>query len=228
MAKAVCGAQRKGKPGVYCQSTLRYPNGRCRAHGGPSAIIGPANQNWTGGRYSKYVPKRLRPDFDASLNDPDRLELAGQLAALDARFSELMRGLDTDNTDASYTDLPKKWEMMERAQLAGRQEHAMQLYMEIKAGLTLAARLQSTWAEMYDVIERRRKVVESERKRMLESAELLSIGQTMALVDQLQGAVFEIVKDRATLSAIAGAFAKTLGTVPSGRGNAQELAKQSG
>jgi hypothetical protein len=161
------------------------------------------------------VPKRLNADYHASLNDPARLELGNQIAALDSRFAELLRGLGTDPSDAGIGKLLSKWNRLQRAEQAGNDELVAELRAEIAKGLTVAARLEATWHELYQVTERRRRLVESERKRLLESAEMLTLAQTMMLIERLQDSVIAHVTDRSTLENIAAEFARLIGPITS-------------
>lgn len=189
-------------------------------HGGPNGKrSGPAHHNWKGGVTSQYWPKRLRADFDRSINNPQRLELGEAIGGIDARFAELVRALGGENTDVGFVDLAKKWREMERTQLAGQTDQSGQLYAEIKRGVNAAARVESTWRELYRVMEQRRRLVESERKRLVEQAEVITMGQAVQLFTNLQQAVLDNVTDKAALGRIAETFASALGPIISVRGD---------
>lgn len=207
--RARCGAKLRHKD-ARCQQTMLLQNGRCRLHGGRTPS-GPVYRGKWAAMTHQYIPEYLRVDFEMALADTARLELGNQLALLDARFAELVRGLGDEAADPGFRALSQKWDQMERADRAGDPTRAGELFAEIREGVMRAARLEKTWQAIYDLIERRRKLVESERKRLLETSELLTMSQTLGLLTILTDAVFTHVHDTHALDAIWRTFKSLAG-----------------
>lgn len=58
------------------------------------------------------------------------------------------------------------------------------------------------WAEVRDLVEQRRKLVESERKRMLEIQQMMTVTEAVAFVMAVMDVVKRHVADRSALAAI--------------------------
>jgi hypothetical protein len=67
-------------------------SGRCKNHGGAS-LKGAGHPRVTDLRSSRYVPKWLADDYEASLRRTDQLALDEQFATVDARIAEVFRGM---------------------------------------------------------------------------------------------------------------------------------------
>ena len=139
-------------------------------HGGKTPV-GPASPNWIDGRYSRVLPLGLVEAYRRSQDDPARLELGAEIALVDARIGELLRGIDqgTEEDDA-------------------------------------------TWRVIAELIDRRRKLVESERRRLVQAEQMISAEQALALLALLVEAVHEHVHDRHALRAIVDEYTRLTGT----------------
>jgi hypothetical protein len=97
--KPRCGANLRRKPGKTCQSTVLYPNGRCKLHGGGSRA-GVGHHAFKHGRFSSRIPAAWG-DLDGKLNDPDLRSIALDLVALDHRMGEILERVGTLKGDAA-------------------------------------------------------------------------------------------------------------------------------
>lgn len=196
-----CGAKTKKGP---CPNPA-MANGRCRKHGGltPKGIASP---HWKGKGYSQYLPERMRENYSAAINDPALLELRNSIGLADARLVDLLSRVDTGESGtlwrkakAAYYDLLE----------AFKGEDAKEIN---KALNSLSVCLQrgvddyAAWDEVNKAIDQRRRLVESERKRLVEMKQTITAEQAMLLVTALLTTIHEHVKDRTTLAAIQQQF----------------------
>lgn len=79
------------------------------------------------------------------------------------------------------------------------------------------------WRELMNWIEQRRKLVESERKRLESGAQMISADQAMMLIVALNEVVNEYVSDPAERAAVGAALSR-LASVPTGRNAGTERA----
>lgn len=203
-----CGAKtRSGEP---CK-TRPMANGRCRMHGG-SSLSGPAHPNWVDGTYSKVLPKRLLDGYQASINDPDRLALDQQLGLLDARLLDVLQRIDSGESGQLWRLLKgaaRDYEAARRANDPVRVVEQLALMLElINRGHTD----QAAWAEARQLIQERRKIAESERKRQVQMHQVVSSEAAMALLAQLVVAVQTHVHDDDALAAISSEYRRLVGT----------------
>src|ERR1051326_2633693 len=89
---AVCGAQLRRKPGVYCRKQAMQGRNRCRLHGGAS-LRGVAHPGAKDLRYSKDLPADLKRRYEEAQRDPNLIELRAETALIDALIAEQLKEL---------------------------------------------------------------------------------------------------------------------------------------
>jgi len=193
----VCGAKRKGRKGT-CQA-YAGPNGRCRIHGGQS-LRGVASPKFKSGRHSKYLPKGIVKRYEESLNDPRLLELRDDIAMIDARITEVI-GADEPLSDTwkELARIRRQFEVARRDGHAGRVVSTAILMSNLVAR---GARTHNTWEEVAKLVEQRRRLVESERKREVDADSMLTVEQVGAILGAVLESLRRNVSDRTILSAI--------------------------
>ena len=179
-------------------------------HGGKSRV-GPASGTWINGRHSKILPKRLLADYQASRDDPEKLVLEAELAVLDARTSDLLLRVDTGESGRLWGQLRKAWTAFETARRANDPVALVTATHALGDLITAGYADWAAWDEVMGLIERRRKLVESERKRLTDERHVITIDAAMSLMNQLIDAVKEVGDDQ-TLRAITREFARLTGT----------------
>lgn len=192
-----CGS--KTRSNETCKNRA-MSNGRCRMHGGKS-LVGLGSPSFVDGKYSKFIPARLTARYGEALADTALLELKEEVALLDARLSDVLGRVDTGESG-------KLWETAQKALMQYKVTHKRD---EVKAALALMdledAILAGTsdytaWGEIATIIEQRRRLVESERKRLVEMQQMITTEQAMALLAMVVDTVRRHVPDRAALAAI--------------------------
>jgi hypothetical protein len=198
-----CGA--KTRAGGTCKQAA-MPNGRCYFHGGKS-LAGIASPRLSDGTYSKYVlPPRLRKRYDAALNDPALLEQRREIALIDARLGDLLARVDTGESGALWSALMERREELIDAKRGG---DTIKQVLALNAILDLISQGHAdyrAWRELGAALDQRRKLVESERKRLVEMQQVMTSEQAMLLMDALLMAVKANVQDRGALNAIQTEF----------------------
>jgi hypothetical protein len=206
-----CGA--KNKKGGICK-TKAMPNGRCRMHGGATPA-GIAHPNFQTGRYSKYLPAHLLADFQAAQSDPALVECRDELALIDSRLGQLAQRFQSGKDAELWAVLSMQFDFLATAfdallsavkpegneaeaavrEASGALEGCRSVISEVRAS-------ESTWREVYGVLEQRRKLVETEAKRLKDMSQMITAEKAMVLISQLAGIVKRHVTDREQLAAI--------------------------
>lgn len=207
----ICGA--KLKKGGLCKGK-GMSNGRCRFHGGLTPV-GVASPNFKTGRYSKHLPLHLLADFEAAKNDPELVECRDELALVDSRMGQLAQRLQSGKDAEMWLTLSMHFSSFatgfdsllsfieiedDDGQQALREttdalEACRGVVNEVRAS-------EGTWREVYGVLEQRRKLVETESKRLKDMQQMITVERAMGLIAALADSIRRNVTDRKQLAAI--------------------------
>lgn len=195
-----CGAKlRNSHPPRYCE---RYPmvNGRCPLHGGKS-LKGPASGTYQGKGFSKYFPsKKLGKIFARSFADPELTRLRKDLAIVETRLVELIQSLSSEESGILWKQLRKKHRELKRSKPNSKK--APKLLHEIGELIESGASNHSIWKEIGQQIELRRRLLDSETKRVLTAHQVMTAEEVRMLIDTVATLIRDHVKDRKTLHKI--------------------------
>ena len=199
----ICGAKmRSGDP---CQRPPS-PSGHCNLHRGKS-LAGIAPPSFKTGRHSRYLPTRMLEDLREAVNDPDYLSPRAEIALVDARIADLMRSAKTGESAALWqtsADLAHKAKVAPgkagtaeteaaRAKWDGVQQEAVQ-------GIVAAWQEGGTdsliWREIIAMIDLRRKLCETEAKRIALAHSTMNVEQVNAFLEAIVMAVKRNVANR--------------------------------
>lgn len=202
-----CKAKSK-QTGEQCQKNAVPGYEVCRYHGGATPR-GVASANFKHGRYSKYLPKGMLETYQQSLQDANLLSLKEEIALIDSRMGEVLekagQGMDGRlwlNFEAAMLDL--------RTGLAGDIDALKQGVITLDRLIKQGSSAYQQWSELRELIDQRRKLVESQRKYILEQQYSLTMEETLSLVAGIQHAIKAHVQDKQTLIAISEAVAELL------------------
>lgn len=208
-----CTAKNKSN-GQQCQARAINGTTKCRMHGGAS-LAGVASPTFKSGRYSKDIPIRLAARYAEALSDPQLMELRAEIALIGTRQSELLTHLDAglslrylQDAQAAHSDL--------LAAIRNKDSVAMQIAIAA-LGEALSAGMgdYTVWQEIVEMTEARRKLVESEHRRLVAMQQMITAEQAMALLARVVDAVRKHVSDPAALAAISAEFREITYTEPS-------------
>lgn len=180
-------------------------NGRCRLHGGKS-LKGIASPLITEGRYSKYLPTRMHERYNEARTDSELLALREEIALLDGRLADLLKRVDHGEAGqawkqvrAAFTDLTIAMSTSDGTKLLAATKELEQVI-----GKGMADYM--AWADVYSIIEQRRKLSESERKRLVDMQNMVTGQEAQLLIDALLISVLHNVPDRDVRNAIQTEF----------------------
>lgn len=187
-----CTAKSK-QSGEQCKKHAMVGRNVCATHGGKTPR-GIASPHFKTGRQSKYMPAWLRERYEAHLADPNLLSMADDVALLDARADELLEALATGNTADVWERLQETFAKFDTAlhtNPANAQRHLVDLRGIVQEG----GRAAETWQELYVLLEQRRKIAESEHKRLVSMDQMVTAGEVMALMMQVMDVIVRVVSD---------------------------------
>lgn len=205
----ICGARtRDGSP---CQRSRTPGRTRCKFHGG-ARPVGFAASAYKHGRYSKHLPGRMLPGYRKSLRDENLLTLTEQIAILDARIEDLLVRSDSGEAGVLWVELRSTYRALQIANRDGNLDVARLSLVTLGDLITRGAVDSAIWLEIRSTFESRRKLVDTERKRLIDMEQLVSVDRMLEFVASLTDVVQQHVTDPDTLTAIAAGLARLLNT----------------
>lgn len=197
----ICGAQLRKRPGRFCQKTAIFANGRCALHGGktPAGIYSP---NTRTGRWSKYLPTALAANYSAVLSDADLLNLSDDISLLDTRISTVLTKLDTGESPLGWSDAKKHMTAYKTAMKDGKIADAQSAVELLDKAINAGGGEDERWAAVGNLLEQRRKLVETERKRRIDMGSMISSERALLLIGAIEGILRERITDSSLLETI--------------------------
>lgn len=197
--KLICGAKKKN--GTPCQKSPINGRNRCRLHGGASPR-GIAHPRFKTGRYSKDLPSRLSKRYEEAKEDEKLLELRDEIAILESRIGDLLSRTDSGESGATWRAAQKTFSELRVAAQTGDQAKFAELLNDLGRIIGRGVSDYAAWDEVVRTIERRRKLAESERKRLIETNQMISSEQAMGMLGFVVSVIKKHVTDDQTLAAI--------------------------
>lgn len=214
-----CGAKKRDG-GLCAQPAMS--NGRCRMHGGKAAT-GARNGNFVHGRYSQHLPKHLVNSFDEAMSDERLLDLSANVALMDVRLNELLGKINDNETMQAWNELGALLGPLSQAVKTGKREKAQEITEKLLIAWQAVYEDAGVWKEIYEVSELRRKLAESEKKRLVDMDLMVSADRLYLLVSFIQDIILRHVTDASIRSSIAYELRAVLDRKVSGRtGSATE------
>lgn len=194
----LCGARtRSGQP---CKAPA-MANGRCRMHGGATPR-GPEHGAFKHGRYSQVLPARIGERYEQAMTDPALLSLHSEIALIDARIGELLSRIDHGESASLWLDATTTFDDFKTARAKGDAEGMADALERLGRQLQLGRHNALSWREVEDLLDQRRRLVESERKRLVEMQVTMDVRQAMTFVTAVLDTVRRHVTDKRQLAAI--------------------------
>lgn len=198
MQAQTCGA--KTRNGGICRNAS-MPNGKCRMHGGKS-LGGIASPTLKTGKHSRYLPARLQERYQEALADDALLELNAEIALLDTRLTDLLTRVDSGESGALWQAVIKAFGEFRKAYHSGDGIEIAKAMTELDLLFVDAQQDSAAWGEIQNVVQQRRALVETERKRRVDMQQMIDSKQAMLLFGAVAGIIKARVSDRDTLAAI--------------------------
>ena len=205
-----CGAQLRGQPGIFCKQNA-MTNGKCRLHGGKTPAPGIGHPNYTHGKYSNSLPARMVEDYELSRKDPQLIELSEEISLVEARAKDLVRRVDSGESGHLWKQLRAAMSALQGAMRAGDPAEINETF---RLANSLVARGQldyAAWADIGKQIDRKRSLVDTERRRRSELQESMTPEQAYMFVGAVLGSVVRHVSDRDIRAAIQTDIARIAG-----------------
>lgn len=170
-------------------------------HGGTSPR-GLAHPSTTHAKYSKDMPTRLMADVERALADPDLISLRLESAITFARMNDLLARVDPGEAGALWRQARGAMADFRAAQRADDAPAAATALRTLEEVLGKGVADYAAWDEWFKAVEMRRRLADTERRRLEALDQNITKQQALLLAGALLDAVRRHVPDRDTLAAI--------------------------
>lgn len=211
---AQCTAKSK-RTGERCRRAATPGRTVCYYHGGRT-LAGVASGTFKHGRYSKVLPGRLLERYQEALTDHRLLELAEEIALIDARLRDVLTRVDTGESGRLWRQLKQTHEEMLEARQAGDVAAMAQKLNALGQMIERGLADWAAWEEIERLLEQRRRFVESERRRMVEMQQMITAERAMVLLAFVVDVIRRHVSDRRILAAISADIGKLVASQAGG------------
>lgn len=178
--RLICGAHNKS--GLPCMKSPIDGRNRCQLHGGKTPI-GLASPHARTLRYSRDVlGKALGERYEQAVNDDKLLELRDEIAILQARTAELLQHVESGDTQKTWRELKKSYGAFIKANRAGDAKTAADAMNMMGKLITSGYSQHQGWREVIDTISANRRLVESERKRLVDMQQTMTAEQAFGML----------------------------------------------
>jgi hypothetical protein len=195
---------------MRCRAKAKHSQERCRQavvpgmevchyHGGKTPH-GPALPQFRHGRYSKFIPARMRARYEAAERDPELTSLHSELALVDARLLDLLRRVDSGESGALWRALRKAWRAFKLYQRTGDVAKMKDAFAEMETHLDAAVVDTHAWREIHELIETRRKLADTESRRLATLQQMITQEQALLLIGRVVDIVTRHVPDQQVLA----------------------------
>lgn len=212
---AQCAAKSK-RSGEQCKRHAALGCSVCNIHGGKSRT-GVASGTYKTGERSKFFPTRLAARFEAARANPDLVSHRDDIATADVRLNELLERVGDDDPRVLWGRARAALEAYtEAAERGSRTQTTARTVLEGVISEGLSNPTGATWREILNLLEQRRKLVESESKRQQMLQQMIPTESALLLIGLIERIVKKYVTEPAQLAAI-GRELIQLAAVPAGR-----------
>lgn len=174
----------------------------CDFHGGKS-LRGIASPSFKTGRYSEHLPTRYLKSFDNAMKDPALTSVREELALCDARQAELLARLSTGESGHLWHLANRALGSLRSAIASGNADAQGAAINSLISLVERGSRDEQQWAEVREVSELRRRLAETERRRIESIQAYMTMDEIGAAAAFLAGVLKRSITDESKLKSAA-------------------------
>lgn len=153
----------------------------CKYHGGLTPR-GRDSIHWKHGKYSKHLPSKVIPRYEAALGDPELMSLRHDIAVTEARLTELMEKIDSGEAGEVWDNLRKAGGKFDKAYKSGDSDALLKAVEIIRGLVSTGCDEYTAYREIQSAQEHRRRMTETENKMLISKQQMISTEQFMQVV----------------------------------------------
>lgn len=207
-----CRAHGGGDP--LPEGVPRSGSGRQRAARQPKRARMEASGAYKDGRYSSVLPMHLLERYRRAQSDEQLLSMSEELYLLDTRMGAVLKGLNAEASTEAWRKAKEHIRTVTGLFRRRQYAEALPLLLELQELVSSGWAEMQVWEEVGRLTDRRVRLVESERRRMLELQQYISVQRANALVTAIGGIIQQHVTDPGALHDIANDIGRLLAQQP--------------
>lgn len=187
-----------GNQGRQCMALamVRYSKDKCRVHGGKSPA-GMDSPSFKTGKHSKYLAIRHLGAYEEFRNNPEKLNQQDEIALVDTRIADLMGRIDSAEAGIWWKRARKAYDDLMVQMRKGNNEAVAACLNDLNRFIGAGSQDYAVWDEIIRLVDQRRRLVESERRRLVEMQQMITSQEAWVLISALMESVNENVSDPA-------------------------------
>jgi hypothetical protein len=197
----------------------------CSSHGGPSPsrnFFG-RGRSMTTGAGSSFPLTRLASKYNEMKKDGRILSNRHSITIIDHRIMQLVERIDANDAPDRLNKLQKLWNEMRDFEMRGNEVEATLIKKAIDVQFEKAREDFLSWDQMVNILDARRKMVDSEVKVAKDIQAILTAEDAYELVAKLLASVIQVVNDPNQLKRIQYEFTRIIGDTPVGKDEAIDV-----
>lgn len=163
-----------------------------------------------GYRYSGALPKNSVPRYEGAVKDPNLLGLRDEVALLQMRIYELQEEIQRNESRAAWFKAYEHFQLFEEALKAQDSVQMSENLTILRRTLKHGVDKRHAWDEVRQTISLLKAVGESERKRMLELQQYMTIESALTMVSALVTEIRKHITAQDVLEAISSGISDLL------------------
>lgn len=161
----------------------------CQVHGAGSPKQGRPGgvpkKYKAGGKYSKFLPQRLVGRFEEMQDDPELRTFDSELALIATRIMDLLSRVDTKEAGKHWFKARELHAKATASMRAGDMEEFAKFFHELGQEIGEGVSDYAAWAEVFELIDHRRKIVESENRILTRNQFLVTVDEAMQYIQAI-------------------------------------------
>jgi len=198
-----CKAKSK-QSGTQCKRYASIGREVCRIHGGATPK-GIESKSFKHGRNSKYLPDKLATrfqDFDNERNCGRLSTLDEQIDLVYLRISILCESLDSGNSLSAWKIVDRSFKKLKDAVHLNDPKKFQNALCDFEEAIKTGKDDFYSWNELVKAQDHLRKLLSSERKRMIDEGYMLSINDVLLILSAIGEIINRTIKDKEKLREI--------------------------
>ncbi len=190
-----CGAD------LRCRLSAVYGAVSCRIHGGgypETRGTYPGRKLVTGGK-SKFKLNRLVANYMGIVEDPELLSLRDPLAIITIRIEELIQKIDAEEAVVRQERVRKAFTDYRYFRKKRNEEKADEAFYKLDQAMEEMYDEYRAWEQMFKAVEVRRKLSESETKRLKEMNQFITQEEAYKFLAKVEAALIEVLGEHPRL-----------------------------
>lgn len=161
---------------------------------------------------NQYQPiKAVAQKYVQMMNDGQILSNRAAIDIIDSRVMTLMERIDLESAPDRMKNLYDLWDQLKAARRRHSEAEEVAILGSMDAEFEAAYHDYAAWEQMIQVLDLRRKMVDSEVKVIKEMKAFLSVEMAYKLVAKLLAVCIRLIKDPKLLRQINSEFSKIIG-----------------